>query len=355
MYLAAAFALVVGARPNDKKHHVLMIASDDMRPEMSPYGFEYMKTPNFQKLADDGFTFRNAYVQQALCAPSRTVLLTSRRPDTSRVWTIGPYFRDTTLRNVTTLPEFFRKNGYRSIGHGKIFHEGNASGFPLDQDQEYGSWSVPYFHPTEIYNKFNKTNPNPKPGTVKAPLSHGAVDEPWQTFNDAASALRAVEWIKNASQYEEPFFLAVGFHRPHIPYIYPKEFEFEGDVKFPPDDYHITKDIPACAPHDWTGEGTRYADLWSIKPSITDHNFQSNLSSLCTAVPFEYQRGMKHAYYSCIQYIDHLVGQLIGALQEEGLYEQTTIIFWGDHGTLAAAAVVAAVAVAVAAAKMQPK
>ena len=205
-----------------------------------------------------------------------------------------------------------------------------------------------------VYRKQPTVSPSVETGD-----SFLEVDEPWETFNDAMSALRAAEWIGNASEYDEPFFLAVGFHRPHIPYIYPKEFEFEGDVKFPPDDYHITKDIPACAPHDWTGEGTRYADLWSIKPSITDHNFQSNLSSLCTAVPFEYQRGMKHAYYSCIQYIDHLVGQLIGALQEEGLYEQTTIIFWGDHGTLAAAAVVAAaaaaVAVAVAAAKMQPK
>ena len=112
------------ASPAAVKHNFLMIASDDMRPEMSPYGHSYLSTPNFQKLADDGFAFRRTYVQQALCGPSRTVLLTGRRPDTSRVWTIGNdndlYFRYTTGRNWTTLPQFFKQHGYRSIGHGKV-------------------------------------------------------------------------------------------------------------------------------------------------------------------------------------------------------------------------------------------
>ena len=288
LLLAAATTEAV-PRP---KHNILMIAADDMRPEMSPYGHNYMKTPHFQSLADDGYTFRRNYVQQALCGPSRTVLLTGRRPDTSRVWTIGNdndlYFRHTTGRDWTTLPQFFKEHGYRSIGHGKIFHEGNMSGFPLDQDQLFGSWSVPYFHPFDHYDKFNHSHPKPSgcksPGC--APLSNEGIDEPWQSFNDAKSALTAIEWIKNASKYEEPFFLAVGFHRPHIPYVYPKEFEFQGAVDFPPKDYAITKEVPACAPHDWTGEGMRYEDLREIRPPINAHNFQQNLSSLCAAVPF---------------------------------------------------------------------
>eukprot|EP00937_MAST-01D_sp_MAST-1D-sp2_P000726 g726.t1 len=303
-----------------------------MRPELSVYGHEYMKTPNFQALADDGFFFRRSYVQYALCAPSRTVLLTGRRPDTSRVWAIGPYFRETTGRNWTTLPQMFKQHGYRAIGHGKIFHEGNASGFPLDQDQAFGSWSVPYYHTSDQYNHYNKTHPSPEPGKVKTPLSNEGIDAPWQTFNDARSALTAVEWIRNASAYEEPFFLAVGFHRPHIPYVYPKQFEFEGDVRFPPSNYRITKDVPTVAPHDWTGEGNGYGDLHALRPPITNHTFQKNLSSLCAAVPLAKQAEMKRSYYSCIQYIDHLVGVLVGALKDEGLYDDTTIIFWGDHG-----------------------
>ena len=107
----------------------------------------------------------------------------------------------------------------------QIFHEGNASGFPLDQDQEYGSWSVPFFHPKVVYDNCDE-NRTLCPGAVHTPFSHQAVDQPWQTFNDAQSALTAEKWIRNASQYDEPFFLAVGFHRPHIPYVYPKEFEY---------------------------------------------------------------------------------------------------------------------------------
>ena len=117
----------------------------------------------------------------------------------------------------------------------------------------------------------------------------------------------------------------------HIPYIYPKEFEYNGDVFFPPKDYSITKDVPPVAPHDWTGEGMRYGDLRAIQPPITQHNFQQNLSSLCAAVPVDKQAEMKRSYFSCIQYIDHLVGQLLGALESEGLYNSTTVIFWGDQ------------------------
>lgn len=117
-----------------------------------------------------------------------------------------------------------------------------------------------------------------------------------------------------------------------IPYVYPAEFEFTGDTKFPPSNYYITKDVPPCAPHDWTGEGNGFTDLHVIKPPIIAHDFQKNLSSLCTAVPLEKQEEMKRSYLSCIQYVDHLVGQLVTALKTQGLYYNTHIIFWGDHG-----------------------
>ena len=319
-----------------KQNHVIFLATDDMRPEISPYGHKYMRTPAVQALADDGFLFRRAYVQVALCAPSRTVVLTGRRPDRSRVWLIGPYFRDTTGRDWKTLPQVFHESGrFRSIGHGKIFHNGNASGYPLDQDQLYGSWTVPYYHPPyDAYDHYNKSHPPPRPDQkFIAPLSYEGVDAPWQTFQDGMSTLRAIEWIKNASQYETPMFLALGFHRPHIPYVYPKAFEYPlGQVEFPPSNYEITKGVPACAPHDWTGEGATYGDLYALNVSLPPEEFQSNLSRLCDAAPLSKQRAMKAAYYSSIQFVDHLVGQILNALKEEGLYESSTIIFWGDHG-----------------------
>ena len=137
--------------------------------------------------------------------------------------TIGPYFRNTTLKNVVTLPQYFKQQGYRCMTHGKIFHEGTASGLVqrwnksthsqeiIEYDQDYPmSWSVPPYHPPVVHNKWNKTNPCPQRktgnGTCKgAPLSNGPLDGPLESFNDYQSMLRGVEWIKNASKYDKPF------------------------------------------------------------------------------------------------------------------------------------------------------
>lgn len=186
-----------------------------------------------------------------------------------------------------------------------------------------------------MQDSYNATHPNPDPANSKgSPLSNVGVDMPWQTFDDGQSTMKAVEWINNASKYEDPFFLAVGFHRPHIPYVYPKEFEFTGDIAFPPENYFIPKDVPPMAPHDWTGEGMRYGDLRALTPPITrfEPDDQSNWTKMCEAVPLSKQAEMKRSYLSCIQYTDHLVGVLVTALKTNKLYEDTTIIFWGDHG-----------------------
>ena len=100
-----------------------------MRPEISPYGHTYMHTPNMQSLADDGYTMRRMFVQMALCAPSRTVMLTGRRPDRSHVWNIGPFFRDTVGADWVTLPQYFKEKGYVTAGAGKIFHPLQPSGY----------------------------------------------------------------------------------------------------------------------------------------------------------------------------------------------------------------------------------
>ena len=125
--IAPFFLLPSSAAEETARKNVLFLMSDDMRPELSVYGHAYMHTPNLQALSDDGYYFHRMYVQQALCAPSRTVILTGRRPDTSHVWTIGPYFRDVYGKNYTTLPQYFKQHGYTSAGSGKIFHSTSRS------------------------------------------------------------------------------------------------------------------------------------------------------------------------------------------------------------------------------------
>ncbi|XP_046566220.1 iduronate 2-sulfatase-like [Haliotis rubra] len=139
---------LVGAKKN-----VLFLVSDDMRPNLNAYlgpdmpspVHPKMHTPTLDALASRSLVLKRAYVSQALCSPSRTALVTSRRPDTSHIWDIGPYFRQVG-GNFTTLPEYFKRNGYRTIGMGKIFHPGSSSG-----GDDPVSWTDPYFHAEDVY------------------------------------------------------------------------------------------------------------------------------------------------------------------------------------------------------------
>ena len=143
------------------KYNVLFIVSDDLRPEVGgAYGQnDFISTPNIEALMDLGFTFTHAYCQQSLCGPTRASFLTGLRPDTTRVWKIGPYFRETMANNtglsVITLPQYFKEHGYYTIGAGKVFHPGTSSGGPCSTegggDMPY-SWSEAYWFCDQFYN-----------------------------------------------------------------------------------------------------------------------------------------------------------------------------------------------------------
>ena len=145
------FLLLFLVELQNAKKDVLFIAVDDLRTELGCYGEDSAKTPHIDALADKSLVFERAYCQVAICSPSRASLLTSRRPDTSHVWKIAidQYWR--TFTNATTIPQYFKENGYRSVGMGKIFHPGLPSG---NDDIKY-SWSLPYFHGK---NKVNSRN-----------------------------------------------------------------------------------------------------------------------------------------------------------------------------------------------------
>ena len=128
---------------NKQLKNVLFIAVDDLRPELGTYGQNFIKSLNIDALASKSIVFERAYCQVSTCSPSRTSLLTGRRPDTNHVWEIAAdeYWRNYT--NATTIPQYFKENGYISVGMGKIFHPGSPSG----HDDIAYSWSLPYYHP----------------------------------------------------------------------------------------------------------------------------------------------------------------------------------------------------------------
>ncbi len=230
--LAAASLRRAADRPN-----VLFIAVDDLRPEFGAYGATYIKSPNLDRLAQSGMTFHRAYCQQAVCSPTRSSLMTGTRPDTTKVWDLVTHFRDA-LPNVVTLGQHFKNNGYFVQGMGKIYHGS------LDDP---ATWSVPWQTPKAgtyaraeniAFNKGQGGDPDDEPKqkskgekkkkepTVKnsrGPAFEGA-DVPDNTFQDGKVADLALATLCDMSQKKEPFFLAVGFIKPHLPFVSPKKY-----------------------------------------------------------------------------------------------------------------------------------
>ena len=313
------FLLLCGYCAGAKRKNVLFLVSDDMRPELGAYyGPDFpstihpkMHSPNIDALAAKSLLLKHAYVQQAVCSPSRTSLLTGRRPDTTHVYDLIHYFRKVG-GNFTTLPEYFKQNGYVSVGMGKIFHPGPASGFddPI-------SWSLPYFH-AKSYGWESHEH------SWLAVPDNETIDKP---LVDAQIADHAIKTMKSlapdAKSGDKPFFLAVGFHKPHLPFVFPEsmlQYYPPGDIRLPPDP-HCPKDMPEVAWYTPLGL-VRYKDVGSL-------NFTGKINE---QLPEWKVRELRRAYYSALSWTDSLVGRVIQELENLDLAKDTIISFWGDHG-----------------------
>lgn len=298
--------------------NVLMIIADDLRPVIKAYGDKNAYTPNIDKLAEESFVFHKAFAQQALCAPSRNSFLTSRRPDTLHLYDFYNYWR-TFSGNYTTLPQYFKNNGYDTKSIGKIFHPGISSNFTDDYPQ---SWSHKPWHPsTEIY----KDSPicYTKHGwhsNIVCPVR--LKEQPEETLPDIQSLEEAVNYLKTRNSSDQPFFLAVGFHKPHIPLTFPREF-----LKFHPIDKielptfrSYPPGLPEVAWNPWTDLRRRY-DIGNL-----------NLSFPFQIMPDEWTRLIRQAYFASVSYIDNLIGKLLKSLEKSSLHQDTIVVLLGDHG-----------------------
>ncbi|CAH1267735.1 IDS [Branchiostoma lanceolatum] len=308
-----------GESPN-----VLFLVIDDLRPALGCYGYQNVVTPNIDQLAAKGIKFNNAFVQQAVCGPSRTSFLTGRRPDTTRLYDFYSYWR-TAAGNFTTLPQHFKEAGYFTASVGKVFHPGIASNF--SDDAPY-SWSVPAYHPPTQKYKMKKVCPGPDgqlhmnlvcPVEVKS--------QPLGSLPDIQSADFAVEFLQNVSascqeSQKQPFFLAVGFHKPHIPFKYPKEFQ---DL-YPLSNIHLAPD-PSLPPDLPTIAWNPFTDIRKRE------DVQAlNISFPYGPVPRQFQLLMRQGYYAATSYTDSQVGRVLAALDEQGLASSTIVVLVGDHG-----------------------
>ncbi|XP_072286387.1 iduronate 2-sulfatase [Pyxicephalus adspersus] len=301
------------------KRNVLLIIVDDLRTSLGCYGDDIIKSPNIDQLASHSILFTNAYAQQAVCAPSRVSFLTGRRPETTRLFDFNSYWRKH-AGNYSTLPQYFKEHGYVTMSVGKIFHPGISSNH--SDDYPY-SWSVKPYHPSSEKYENTKTCKG-KDGELHAnlvcPVDLSEVPE--GTLPDIQSTEEAIRLLNLVKQQNSSFFLAVGYHKPHIPFRFPKEFlklyPIE-NISLAPDPA-IPRNLPSVAYNPWADIRNR-EDVQAL-----------NISFPYGPIPEHFQRLMRQSYFASVSYLDSLVGQLLTAVEILGFSKDTIIAFAADHG-----------------------
>ncbi|MGQ8337456.1 sulfatase [Sunxiuqinia sp. A32] len=289
-------------RPN-----VLFIATDDLRYDLGCLGNQVVKSPNLDKLSSNAVIFERAYCQQALCAPSRASLLTGMRPDSLKFWNLTGDIRE--HKFVKTLPEILKKEGYFTQDIGKIFHNWHHDGH-VDYPE---SWSTkPIYHFGTHGNDTLRISGEIPPSYTLTQWCE-CRDVPDTAYYDGRIAVESVKVIEEfAEKPDQPFFLAVGFWKPHIPFNAPKKYwdmyqrEDIPEIAF----NRAPVDVPPIALH----------DSWEF--------FRGKSYDLSPAQIME----LRHGYYACISYVDAQIGIVLDALKKNGLDKNTIVIFWSDHG-----------------------
>lgn len=315
---AACFALSCTsllAAQSASQPNILFIAVDDLRTSLGCYGDPLAVTPHLDRLAARGVVFRRAYCQIAVCNPSRASLMTGRRPDSLKVWDLATHFRKN-VPDVVTLPQHFKNHGYHTEAIGKIYHD--PPGF-----RDPPSWTIPaqLDDTGAVRGKYAAQEnlrlyqPGGKRGQEKAAATEAA-DVPDNAYIDGRVADLAVERLHVLGGQPQPFFLAVGIRRPHLPFSAPKRYwDLQDPAKLktvspagPP------RGAPAIALHDST-ELRGYTGM----PATGDWT-PDQIATL------------RHGYYAAVSYADAQIGRVLDALRTDDLEKRTIVVVWSDHG-----------------------
>ena len=301
---AVSDAATPPGRPN-----VLFIAIDDLRPVLGCYGDEIVVTPNIDGLAAQGTVFQRAYCQQAVCSPSRMSLMTGRRPDTTEVWDLATHFRKA-LPGVITLPQHFKAHGYHCRSIGKIYHGGGAPA------KDPPSWSEkPLYDIARDAKVRYATAENLRGEGLKRSATESA-DVPDGAYIDGMVCEAALAALTGLKKGGKPFFLAVGFRKPHLPFCAPRKYW---------DLYERAKIAPRASVEHPRGAPEVALRSWKELEGYSDIPNDGRIRAGKVAE-------LRHGYYACVSYVDALVGRLLERLDNLGLRENTVICLWGDHG-----------------------
>lgn len=294
----------------NEKPNVLFIAVDDLRPELGCYGQEHIKSPHIDKLASEGLIFNRAYCNIPVCGASRASLLSGIRPNRNRFLDYKTW-QDKDVPGAVSLPMHFKNNGYSTVSLGKIYHHFTDG---------KGSWNTQWMpnpkvcktwrdYLTEENNKLDTGNRSRGKPFEKADAND-------DDYKDGMIAKRAIEELRRFKENKNPFFLAVGFLKPHLPFNAPSKYWDMYDskeIKLPPN-MNQPENAPDECMHTF-GELRAYNSI----PKVGDVSKSVALK-------------MIHGYYACVSYTDAQIGRVLDELKSLGLDKNTIIILWGDHG-----------------------
>jgi len=320
---------------SEQKPNILFIAIDDLRPELGCYENDYVKSPNIDRLAANGILFNNAYCQSAVCNPSRASLLTGKRPNTIKVWDLRTDLRNNNPSTVT-LPQYFKNSGYFTVGIGKIYHNTlpdslswneklHIPGYPFDPDAVYRlpeniAW---------LEEKKNKIISEDRQERYidrlgEWYLKHTAtenVDSPDDAYFDGAQTDLAIQKLKEFKKLDKPFFFAIGYYRPHLPFNAPKKYW----------DMYDRQQIP-LAKNNFLPEHSPLMAINNLRELRGYTDFKHIKQPHEGILTKEEIKLLKHGYLASVSYVDAQIGKLIAELDKLEMRENTIIVLWGDHG-----------------------
>jgi iduronate 2-sulfatase len=301
-FIQAAMAVstvAAGVAPKQRPN-VLFIAIDDCKPVFGCYGDSFVKSPRIDRLAAQGTTFLNNHCQWAVCGPSRSSLMSGLMPETTGV--MGFKQMRAINPDLVTLPQHFRANGYETAATGKLndyrcVEGGHESDDPL-------SWSVPY----------TSGSKNPYRAKGKVACEASANDE--KEHGDRQICDTGIGLMNQLANGGKPFFLGVGFKKPHLPFVAPSSYW----------NLYDRADVELAEFQQKPKNGEPFA--WNDCKEMRGHSDIPNQGD----IPEDKQRELIHGYYACVSFIDSLVGRLLDNLKQLGLAKNTIVVLWGDHG-----------------------
>jgi len=338
--IAALSILGACSKKPEKQSNVIFISFDDLRPDLGCYGNEEISTPNLDKLADQGVAFLNTYCQVAVCQPSRASYMTGLRPDTIRSWHLGDHHR-AAHPDVKTMPQYFKDFGYHTVSIGKIFHNHVPDSVSFDEpdlrpakyrtadmvDRDAESFHYDdEINAEQIKRRAERIKNNPGVKLYANGWGYGtsveSYDAPDSEFYDGAQTDLALETLARLKDRDEPFYLAMGYYRPHLPFIAPKKYW---------DMYNEAEITPAS--NNFLPEGSPGFAINSMYELGNCYDLEDIVQHPVTGtLPDSVGRILKHGYYASVSYVDACFGRLMDGLEEMGLADNTIIAIVGDHG-----------------------